>query len=231
MAMIGTFLLRYNRIVIKMRTVLQADRTVKDGIVPKQVDHELRRAQIIQALWRIAADSGLEAASLSHVAAEAGVSKGMVQHYFSSKEELFSVASGHLKERIDERLQRFLGGESAPMTPLEVLRAVLVGLLPIDEGSRVEALVENAFFIRALKQPQLASRFREGRSRLLELFAEYIRSGQQAGELRDELDPAYEAEILLATAGGLGESLLLGYHTPDSANTVLGYLLQRMVIR
>lgn len=196
--------------------------------MPKQVDHEQRHRLITGALWRIAADSGLEAASLSQIAAEAGVSKGMVQHYFSSKEELFAAATSELKARVEQRLWRSLRTGPRPTTPSDTLGAVLFGLLPTDEESRIEALVENAFFIRALKQPDVADRFREGRVQLLTLLADYIRSGQRTGELNEDLDADNEAEVLLALVGGLGESLLLGHHTAAGANSVLQYHLTRM---
>src|SRR3954467_4457371 len=43
---------------------------------------------------RVAAHQGLEAVSLRHVATEAGVSTGMVQHYFRTKDEMMTFATG-----------------------------------------------------------------------------------------------------------------------------------------
>lgn len=196
--------------------------------MPKQVDHEQRRRQIAEALWRITAGGGLEAASLNEVAAEAGVSKGMVQHYFTTKDEMLAFATGYLRERVDQRVRRQLGDEPESLTARVRLRAVLTGLLPADEDSRTESLVSNAFFIRALTQPQVAARFREGHSELLDVLAGQIRAARDGGELPAGLDPRREADILLALVGGMGDSLLLGYHTTETALATIDYHLDRL---
>ena len=61
--------------------------------MPRRVDHQLRRKQLADAVMRLAATEGLEEVSLRHVAAEAGVSTGMVQHYFRTKDEMMTSPS------------------------------------------------------------------------------------------------------------------------------------------
>ena len=50
--------------------------------MPKVVDHDQRRAEIIGALWEVIGERGTEGASLMTVARAAGVSVGRIQHYF-----------------------------------------------------------------------------------------------------------------------------------------------------
>ena len=71
--------------------------------MPKKVDHQQRREQIAAALMRVVANDGLEAVSLRHVAAEAGVTAGMVQHYFPSKEAMMDFAMQSASARFDSR--------------------------------------------------------------------------------------------------------------------------------
>ncbi len=194
--------------------------------LPKQVDHEQRRRQIAEALWRIASNGGLEAASLSEVAAEAGVSKGMVQHYFESKNAMLIFASGYLADRLDARIRRRL--ENTPMTAVSTLRSLILGLLPADEDSRTETLVANAFLQRALTQSDVAAHFRDGNDRLLNLLADQVRAAQESGELRADLEPQREADILLAVVGGLGDAVLLGQQTADDALATIDYHLGRL---
>ena len=52
---------------------------------------------------RVAARRGLEDVSLRHVAAEAGVTAGMVQHYFRTKDEMMVFAIGAVRERVEQR--------------------------------------------------------------------------------------------------------------------------------
>ncbi len=56
--------------------------------MPKVVDHDERRRQIATAVSDIAATRGLSDVSFREVAARAGVSVSLVQHYFGDKANL-----------------------------------------------------------------------------------------------------------------------------------------------
>ena len=56
--------------------------------MPRQVDHRQSRTEIAYTVWAVIAEDGLDAVSMRRVAAEAGISLGRVQHYFTSKDEL-----------------------------------------------------------------------------------------------------------------------------------------------
>lgn len=178
--------------------------------MPKQVDHEHRRLEIVAALWRIAGERGLEAVSLSEVATEAGISKGLVQHYFPTKDAMLRHATMALRDRVGERMP-------APGD----LRSTLVALLPLSPRARADALVANAFLIRARRDPQLAEIFRRGHTMLRAAVADLVRAAQLAGDLPSALDPASAADLLLALVHGLGEAILLEHHAPDEAIAIL----------
>jgi len=72
--------------------------------MPKQVDHEARRQRIADAVCRLAARRGLEGVSLRHVAVEAGVSMGQIQHYFTTKDEMLLFALRTMSDRVERRL-------------------------------------------------------------------------------------------------------------------------------
>src|SRR5437870_1208569 len=64
--------------------------------MPKRVDHEERRREIVEAVIRITLKGGLTAATVREVAAEAGVSVRLVQYYFGSKDALLLATQQHL---------------------------------------------------------------------------------------------------------------------------------------
>ncbi|MBB4906682.1 TetR/AcrR family transcriptional regulator [Actinophytocola algeriensis] len=188
--------------------------------MPKRVDHDERRRLIAAAVRRIAADRGLEAVSLGEVAAEAGISKGLVQHYFATKDAMLRFATGTLRDHVEQRL-------GTPAT----LRDTIVALLPLDDASRAEALVANAFLVRALKDEEIAGRFRTGHAQLAEVLTTMVAAAQAAGELAADLDPAREADLLLAVAAGLGDAVLLGHRTPEQAIALVDHHLFRLEAR
>ncbi|WP_199435209.1 TetR/AcrR family transcriptional regulator [Qaidamihabitans albus] len=186
--------------------------------MPKRVDHEERRHLIAEAVRRIAADRGLEAVSLGEVAAEAGISKGLVQHYFPSKDTMLRHATTTLRHHVEDRMS------TAPAD----LRTTLVALFPLDDAGRTEALVANAFLVRALKDPEIADRFRTGHAQLRDAVATLIANEQATGALPADLDPAREADLLLALVSGLGDAVLLGHRTPAEAEALIDHYLSRL---
>jgi AcrR family transcriptional regulator len=92
--------------------------------VPKQVDHAQRRRHIGEAVLRLIATRGLEAASLRNVAAEAGVSMGTVQHYFTSKQEMLDFAQRYNYERATVRIPQLIAALPEPHSIRTQLRAL-----------------------------------------------------------------------------------------------------------
>ncbi|MFJ8913774.1 TetR/AcrR family transcriptional regulator [Amycolatopsis sp. NPDC102389] len=191
--------------------------------MPKRVDHEDRRRQIAAAVRRIAADRGLEGVSLNEVAAEAGISKGFVQHYFASRDDMLRFAATTLRGGLEERI-------APPEGELRV-RDLLVALLPLDDASRDDALVANAFLARALKDPEIAGHFRTGHGMLREAVAALLAAAQADGDLVPSVDPAAEAALLLALVAGLGDAVLLGYQSGDEAIALIDLHLTRIAAR
>ncbi|MGW6276481.1 TetR/AcrR family transcriptional regulator [Kribbella sp. NPDC055071] len=66
----------------------------------RQVDDLTARARIRDAAIRLFGERGIEGASIRDVAAEAGVSSGLVRHHFGSKEALREFCDQYAKERM-----------------------------------------------------------------------------------------------------------------------------------
>ncbi len=172
--------------------------------MPKRVGHRERRAQIADALMRVAAEQGLDEVSLRHVAAEARVSAGMVQHYFRTKDEMMLFAMGRIAENVTGRLAR--DGS---------LRALLLQMLPLDEERRTEVQVSLAFVSYAMVRPSLGAGLRGQAGRLRTHVAGRIRDAGIA------TDPDLAAVTLLALVDGLAIHVLGGHCSGDHAVTAL----------
>lgn len=60
--------------------------------MPKIVDHDARRREIVDAMWRVVERDGFAAVSVRSVAAEAGLSKASISHYFSKQSDVLVFA-------------------------------------------------------------------------------------------------------------------------------------------
>jgi AcrR family transcriptional regulator len=189
--------------------------------MPKKVDHEARRQEISEALWRIASTRGLDGASLRDVAAEAGISLGRLQHYFRTKDEMLGFALVQINKLAEQRIRERVEALDEEPTPRVVLRECLAGMLPLDDKSRAGILVGVAYFTRAVHDERLRALAKEGTPQLRGLFAGQLRLAQERGELRAGCDPEAEAMLLIGLADGLTTYILLEVLAPTEALKLL----------
>ena len=168
--------------------------------MPKIVDHDERRAELAEAVWRLASRDGLEAVTLRGVAAEAGWSTGALVHYFADKEALLLFAFGLVAERVRRRMAA--AAEREP-DPLELVRRILTEGLPMDAERRAETRLWFSFLGLALTRPALAKAQRVAYRAWRGRVAQLLREAQRAGRLDPELDSEREAAALVALVDGL----------------------------
>ncbi|MFI5843243.1 TetR/AcrR family transcriptional regulator [Catenuloplanes sp. NPDC051500] len=180
--------------------------------MPKKVDHRERRALIVDALMKVAARGGLEAVSLRHVATEAGVTTGMVQHYFSTKDEMMRFALSGIVERTTARIDAAMAAAPQPMTPAATVRTLLITLLPLDEERRADGTVGLAFLAYSAVEPTAADLLRDGTTQMAAFLADQIALAR-----RDEIDATGAGAGLLALMEGLSLYVLGGHYTAEAA--------------
>jgi AcrR family transcriptional regulator len=185
--------------------------------VPKRVDHEERRQEIATAVWRIAAERGLPAATLREVAATAGVSMRLVQYYFGTTARMRRYALDLITARAAERMRAKLA--DTPPTPAAIVRTCLLELLPTDDESRLMTRVHAAYHAAALHDPDLAA-VENDPGDLLERGL--------AAQLRHTAAPMVEARGLAAMMAGLTPAVLLGRYTVEEATAVVEHHLARL---
>jgi AcrR family transcriptional regulator len=187
--------------------------------VPKKVDHHARRTLLADALMRVAARKGLEDVSLRHVAAEAGVTAGMVQHYFRTKDEMMAFALAAVRERVEQRLG------AAPMPsdtgPRHQVEALLVQLLPLDRERELEAHVSLAFQAYAAVKPDIAEDLRTETRGMRTALARRITEAQERAGAAANVAPDLAAAALLSLVEGLSLHVLGHHLTPQDALAVL----------
>ena len=198
--------------------------------MPKQVDHGARRREISEALWRIASTRGLAGVSLRDVAAQAGISLGQLQHYFTTKDEMLVFALDYIGQLAESRVRSRIKAMADSPSPRDVLRATLMEMLPLDDKSRTGILVNIAYFVRALSDERLQVHAKEGIPALRSFFAEQISLAIQRGEVAPERDPEREAMLMISLVDGLTTYALLDVLTPTDALKLIDYHLGNLFI-
>ena len=189
---------------------------LKQSGMPKLVDHEQRRRELGEAVWRVIRRDGVEGATVRAVAAEAGWSPGALRHYFTTQSELLAFAMRLVVERVEKRV--------AAIEPAADRRAAvedrLRELMPLDNERRAENEVWLAFTSRALIDPPLRALHGEVHDALHAACA----SALAALEVTDPAVCAIEAARLHALIDGLAVHAALrpDLISPNRLLTILG---------
>jgi AcrR family transcriptional regulator len=161
--------------------------------VPAPTDHDARRRDVSEAVWRVLARAGFGGLTLRAVAAEMGASTGLLTHYFPSKDALIRHALEVAEERTAVRSRR--GGG---------LRDALLDVLPLDAASTTMNRVWVSSWDAALGDADLGraerARYKRWRARLRPL----VEAAQGRGEL-----PSGDVDDLVATVAAFTHGLVV----------------------
>jgi AcrR family transcriptional regulator len=188
--------------------------------MPKRVDHDERRREIADALLRVVSRDGFGEVSLRHVAAEAGVTAGMVQHYFPSKAAMTDFAMTAAGERYARRITARVDALGAAPAPAEVLRVLLRGLLPIGADELADARIAFAFREFAAGDADAARRLHDADAELRAHLAALLQATATSGPA-----PHAAATALMAAAEGLAAMMLSAALPVTEAEEALDALL------
>jgi TetR/AcrR family transcriptional repressor of bet genes len=189
--------------------------------VPKIVDHQLRRRQIAEALWRITRRDGWDAITLRGVAAEAGVSMGLVQHYFGSKDDMLRFALEIIIEEVRDEIRKVVAALPEPHTPRQLVAAVMIELVPRPDERPHEAETAAIFMRRYQLRPESLAQLGAGTPSLSAMVADQLR-------LAGVADPDLAAGSLIALLDGLILAVVTGQQTSAAARAIMAAQLDHV---
>ena len=124
--------------------------------MPKIVDHDERRREIVAVTKEIILRGGFEAATMRSIASTAGFANGALKHYFRSKESIVAAVFDDVLAEMTEVI-----GPGIDDTSLDGLRHHLEAMLPLDESRITAGRVLLALWEYAMSDDELAERYRE----------------------------------------------------------------------
>ncbi|MFC9944995.1 TetR/AcrR family transcriptional regulator [Streptomyces pratensis] len=183
--------------------------------MPKVVDHQARRLQVADAVQQLITEQGLDRVTVARTAAEAGVSVGHVQHYFSTKDEMLLFTHERVVQKTLERVSALEDRSRIERSPIrEVVVDSLAEWLPVDPPRRSAYRVAVAFVGRTVDNPRLALAHAETGRLIRSMLARAVHNGKECGEVQGGSDPDLAALELHSLVEGL--ALQLG-SDPDRA--------------
>ncbi|MEV4711263.1 TetR/AcrR family transcriptional regulator [Micromonospora sp. NPDC049374] len=178
--------------------------------MPRVADHDERRALIARTFRRHLVKHGLQATTFARVAAAAGISVGLIQHYFGSRDELLRFVYVDALRRRDDRIAAHIAeGEAAERPIREIIATAVVELLPLDEIRVEEFHVTQNLVTQALHDQALAEVAARAHRDLHLRASIAVRNGKRCGEVDPGVDVDTAAARVLATTYGLAANVIL----------------------
>jgi len=163
--------------------------------------HE-KRARILDAAIKVFAERGFHTATVAEIARAAGVADGTIYLYFKGKDDL-------LLRLFDEKMTDLLAEAKAavaqePTAPGKLRRFIQLHLSMVERNPDLASVLivelrQSAQFLKSADRQKLAA--------YVDLIAEVVREGQEAGQLDANISPA---TVKRAVFGALDE-LALGW--------------------
>jgi AcrR family transcriptional regulator len=161
-----------------------------------------RTEQILAASLRLFARRGLSATKISDIAAETGMSQGLIYHYYSSKEEIYTEIIKDAFRRLNEAV---LILKNMPMSPEQKIKKAFEGLLTNlekhEDSARYHYLVAQASISDAIPE-EAKIIIKENRDYPYQVMEEIIMEGQKQGTIK-KYDPKEMSVIFWTTIKGL----------------------------
>ncbi len=140
-------------------------------------DHEARRQDVSEAVWRVMAERGFAGLTLRAVAAELGATTGLLTHYFATKQALVQYALDLLEQRTLARPRRPTGGG------LAALRNALLDILPLTTAATDTNRIWVSSWDAALAEPDLRTSYARKYGQSRERLTGLVEAAQALGEL------------------------------------------------
>jgi len=194
---------------------------------------EDRREQIMDAALRVFARKGFDRASNKDIAREAGITPGLIYHYFASKDALLQAT---IQARSPVQTVRTLPAEIWELPPEKALRLVLTELLKTVEDEKFLQLLR-VYLSELLHNPKASMLGMPAIQEGIKFLEDYLRAKMKRREIR-KTDPALTAQLILGSIMDivlirqiLRDPAMLAYSHEQIVDTSVKLALDGLLVR
>lgn len=189
-----------------------------------EVRIQARREQILEAALDVFSEKGFHKAKIEDIAQRAGIGKGTVYEYFSSKDQLF-------QEMLKEGMSQFSEALDLELKKEQTVRGRLIVFVRknIEMGINHRSLARIAIMETAIIDDHFRRWLIEMHQDRIEQIEEIISEGIEQGQLKN-VNTQIFARLLYGGLGVLMSPMMVITVTPDNIEAfteeVVGYYLQ-----
>lgn len=169
---------------------------------------DARRTGILLAATRVFAKKGFTDAKISDVAKEAGLSHGLVYHYFANKDAVFKAI---LEDKVCRARTAMEEDESLAGTSLDRMRGSIRRWLERVQAEPEMSILITQALVSDTVAPEVRAMMREHMRESYESATARIAAGQARGEIGDHGSAEELASTLMCFMRGLAVTTMIDY--------------------
>ena len=181
----------------------------------KSIAH-IRRKEIIEGFFNVVAEKGFAEASIREITKAAGVSKGILHHYFTNKE---AMVLGVMDYVLTSYMEEFQNELSKHMAAVDRMKFVFSWFFDLERFTLKFSRAWMEFWVLSKTDPAISKALRGCYKVVKDAIADIIRDGIKAGEFR-KVDPIVTANLILSCMEGA--TILWVVDTKDTPMKALG---------
>jgi AcrR family transcriptional regulator len=173
-----------------------------------------RRKQILLAALKIFARHGFAATRISDIAFAAGLSHGLIYHYFSSKDEIFTELAEHAFSGAHGVFEYGSKLNTSPLEKIRVITEMTISGAYQGDGAYYWNIVLQAYISEAIPK-KLKKLAIKTISSYNDLLVPIILEGQKLGQVVKD-DPIKLATTFYSMVNGMGVLQMMAKELPDN---------------
>ena len=125
--------------------------------MPRVIDHDQRRREIVEAAKKLIIEGGFEAATMRSIVTAAGYANGALKHYFDSKDAIIAATFESVLHETEQHMTEL----DPKLSPVEALRWFVEGAMPLDPHRIRSGRVLLVLWEHSVSNPDLARQYRD----------------------------------------------------------------------
>ncbi|SDW20670.1 DNA-binding transcriptional regulator, AcrR family [Marinococcus luteus] len=111
--------------------------------MPKLIDHEKKKEQIVEYTWQSIVNSGAKGATVRNIAKLAEMTPGQIRYYYPTHSSLLNAVMEKVNHKVAQRIREIFGQKN--LTEKERVIQAILAVLPLDDDRYADMEVWMAF--------------------------------------------------------------------------------------
>ncbi|TDM07516.1 TetR/AcrR family transcriptional regulator [Macrococcus lamae] len=150
--------------------------------MPKIIDKQEKKKEIVRHAWQSISDYGIKGMSVRKIAEEAGMSPGQMRYYFPDHQTLLTAVMEEVVLKVEDRIKEFI---TSDLTIQEKIIQSILATLPLDDERYADMEVWTAY--HTMSQEKGKDTLRNDTGRLVQMALQLLDEAHMLAEFNREL--------------------------------------------